>query len=189
MIRRTLKKKPSLIKNKTGKRKNTKGIKRNRRKVYKTRKRKSGGIGHPLIGFLRRVIPDSLKDKYNNLGSKLSTFLVRAHHKTFRRRRRGGGNIDNDDLVKSIITSIENIDSLGKIHPCEHVKILNETYKNLLKEFDNEEDLDFLRIRTALTTKITQLEVKGNCENITTETAEPVTEYTGSEQKTTEEEE
>lgn len=43
MIRRTLKKKPSLVKNKTGKRKNTKGIKRNRRKVHKTRKRKSGG--------------------------------------------------------------------------------------------------------------------------------------------------
>jgi hypothetical protein len=43
MIRRTLKKKPSLVKNKTGKRKNTKGIKRNRRKVHKTRKRKGGG--------------------------------------------------------------------------------------------------------------------------------------------------
>jgi hypothetical protein len=114
MIRRTLKKKPSLVKNKTGKRKNTKGIKRNRRKVHKTRKRKGGdrrriptilstltdpaarlfykglynaGQAARHIKNKLKKMPKEVQDKYGELYDFLSSIRAKKERERARRER------------------------------------------------------------------------------------------------------
>lgn len=174
MIRRTLKKKPSLVKNKTGKRKNTKGIKRNRRKVHKTRKRKGGGRtpltnlvdpaarlfykGLYNAGQAARYIKEKLKKMPKNTRNKyraLRYYIEQQNEK--RRETYKGGEKEEGENIEDLIENI--VDGDDGVSDCDHIKTLTH-FREIA---ENEET------KTALTEKISELEKKGNCENTTIE--------------------
>lgn len=194
MIRRTLKKKPSLVKNKTGKRKNTKGIKRNRRKVHKTRKRKSGTYHRGGERIFPRILvydEDGLHSDLGKLGRKGLKYIRKGLKylskmpKNTRDKYRDLYNyLSNEQNLKSR----ERINTARRYKGGEESEHLTKEYiMNLIKNIGHGDDgvslcdhikaltpfFNFAKdeeIRTELTEKINELKEKGNCENITTET-------------------
>jgi hypothetical protein len=183
MIRRTLKKKPSLVKNKTGKRKNTKGIKRNRRKVHKTRKRK-GGKYHSENGF--RVLTYDNDGLHSDvwwalkaMGKKFMKMSEKTRNKYrklrdyIQRQNKGGttykGGEKEGEKINDLIKNINDGDD--RVSPCDHI----EPLRQFLELAENEET------KTALTNKINELEHIGKCENTGSETTDPGSETTKTE--------
>lgn len=183
MIRRTLKKKPSLVKNKTGKRKNTKGIKRNRRKVHKTRKRK-GGVSTPLTNIVHPVAElfytglynagqaaRYIKEKLEKMPRKGREKFQKIQKYIEKQNKKGKNTYKGGEKEENIEGLIENIeDGDDGVSRCKNIEVLtllftlaeNEVTKTALKNKINELE------------EIKQLKNEGNCENITTEAeAEP----------------
>ena len=149
MIRKTLKKKPSLVKNKTGKRKNTKVIKRNRRKVHKTRKRKGG-----ILTFSNKKGRPQLTGFIPNLVGAVNEFLYKHGAKVTRKAQGtyakitqyGSQNIKNiKALVELLKAFIAHVD---KATVNEYNTMTNKSYINFILEQFKKPDIYDIKIET-----------------------------------------